>query len=1069
MVADDVPHIPDPPAWGNFLSYGPIITFTGMKLKYFLLLISLSFIFQNAGAQNKTNVTGKVTDEKGETLIGVSIVLKGTKTGTVTDTEGQYGLEVSGVDPILVVSYIGFQTREIPVNNRTSVNVTLQADVKALSEVVVTGYQTQRKKDLTGAVSVVNVENMNKQSTANPIKGLQGQVPGVFITGDGNPSGTASIQIRGVGTLNSTQPLYIIDGVPTTGGMHELNANDIESMQVLKDASAASIYGSRAANGVIIITTKKGHDGKLLVNFNGYTSMADYAYRMKVLNTGGFGLAMWQAAVNSGINPNNNSLAYQFDWNLDAAGNPVLNKILLPEYLDAARTEKTANTDWFSEITHPGVIQNYDLTLSNGNDKGTYLLSAGSFDNDGIVKTTNFKRYSMRLNTDYKLLDNRVTIGENFTLNKTREVQLPDAGLLNLALKGLPIIPVHTADGLGWGGPIGGMNDRQNPVRLLEDSKDNFYNYIRILGNVYADVKILNGLTFHSNYGVDYGNYNSRNFRKKYQSGYLVNDVNKLTVSQSETTRQTFSNTLNYVKDVDKHHVDAVAGVEYYHQYDHDFWASIENFASEDLDYTYLNAGTGTKDNGGGAAEYALFSYFGKVNYAYNDRYLASFTLRRDGSSRFGNNNRYGVFPAFSLGWRISHEDFFSKLISPAIVSDLKLRYGWGQTGNQEIANNATYNLYVADYSGGDPTWGSPSGTAYDISGSGTGTLPSGYRQIQTGNQNLKWETSIMSNWGIDFGLFNNKVTGSVDYFKKTTRDILVNPAWLAVLGEGGSTWVNGASMENKGLEAALNYNGQIRTDWTYTLSGNWSYYRNKVTELPASVLYNYGGNGTTDNILGHPLGSFYGYVADGLFRTQKEVEESATQTGKGLGRIRYADLNNDGIIDDKDRTWIGSPHPDFMYGFNFSMQYKNFDLSAFLQGVHGIDVYDEQKLSTDFWSANEPGSNKGIRLLDAWSPANPNSTIPALSYTDVNNESRFSSYFIERGSYLRLRNLQVGYSLSKSVLQRWKMSGVRFYVGGDNLLLILKSKSFTGVDPESPAYGYPNPRVFTGGIKVTL
>lgn len=1040
-----------------------------MKLKYFLLIISLSLIFKNAGAQDKKNVTGKVTDEKGEILIGVNILLKGTNTGTVTDALGRYSLQLSDPNSILVVSYIGFKTIEVPVNNSTSVNITLQADVKSLFEVVITGYQTQRKKDLTGSVSVVNVDNMNKQSTANPIKALQGQVPGVLITGDGNPSGTASIQIRGVGTLNSTQPLYVIDGVPTTAGMHELNANDIESMQVLKDASAASIYGSRAANGVIIITTKQGRAGKLRVNFDSYVSLSDYAYRMKVLNAGGFGLAMWQAAVNSGVNPNKNSLDYQFDWKLDGTGNPILNKIILPEYLDAARTEKTSNTDWFSEITHTGVIQSNSLTVSNGNDKGTYLFSAGSFDNEGIVKTTNFKRYSMRLNSDYKLLNNRVTIGENFTLNKTREVQLPDADLLDLALKNLPIVPVHTADGKGWGGPIGGMNDRQNPVRLLEDNKDNFYNYIRILGNVYADVKIIDGLTFHSNYGVDYGNYNASNFRKKYQSGYLVNDVNKLTVTQSQTTRQTFSNTFNYVKDLGKHHLDAVAGVEYYHQYDHDFWASIENFASEDIDYTYLSAGTGTKDNGGGAAEYALFSYFGKVNYAYDDRYLASFTLRRDGSSRFGPNKRYGVFPAFSLGWRISHEEFFSKLISPEIVSDMKFRYGWGQTGNQEIANNTTYSLYTADYSGGNPTWVSPTGTAYDISGNGSGTLPSGYRQTQTGNPNLKWETSTMSNWGVDFGLFNNKITGSVDYFKKTTSDILVNPAWLAVLGEGGSTWVNGASMENKGLEVALSYNGKIKSDWTYTLSGNWSYYRNKVTELPASVLYNYGGNGTTDNILGHPLGSFYGYVADGLFRTEREVEESATQIGKGLGRIRYSDLNNDGVIDDKDRTWIGSPQPDFTYGFNFSMQYKNFDISFFLQGVQGIDVYNEQKLSTDFWSANEPGSNKGIRLLNAWSPSNPTSTIPALSYTDENNESRFSSYFIESGSYLKLRNLQIGYRLPESVLKRWKMSGVRFYIGGDNLLLILKSKSFTGVDPESPAYGYPNPRVFTAGIKITL
>lgn len=1036
-------------------------------MRNLLLFLPLFLLTEFSFAQQK-NVTGTVINKStNELLAGVTV--QGKNKTVLTDSTGKFSIKAT-VGETLTISFVGMNSINVKVDKTTN-NLKLALDLSenSLDAIIVTGYTKERKKDLTGAVSVVNVDEMNKQATANPIKGLQGQVAGVYITGDGNPSGTASIQIRGVGTLNSTQPLYIIDGVPTEAGMHELNANDIESMQILKDASAASIYGSRAANGVIIITTKKGQAGKLSVSFSGYTSVSDYAYRMKVLNTGGYGQALWQAAVNSGIDPNSNSVKYQFDWGLDVSGKPKLNKIILPQYLDAAKTEKTANTDWFSEITHPGIIQNYDLVLSNGNEKGTYLFSAGAFNNDGIVKTTNFKRYSLRLNTDYKLFNNRVTIGENFTLNKTREVQIPDANLLNSALQALPIIPVHTSDGGGWGGPIGGMNDRQNPVRLEEDSKDNHYNYIRIFGNAYADVKILNGLTFRTNYGVDYGNYNARNFRKKYKSGYLENNVNKLTVSQSQTTKQNWSNTLNYVHTFNKHHVDVLLGTEYYHQYDDNFWASKEGFDAEDLSYTYLDAGTGTKDNGGSAAEYALFSYFGKINYSYDNRYLASATLRRDGSSRFGKNNRYGLFPAFSLGWRISQEPSFRKWIPASFISDLKLRYGWGQTGNQEISNNAIYNIYLTDYSGGDPTWSTSLGTAYDIYGNGSGTLPSGYRQTQTGNENLKWETSIMSNWGLDFGFLNNHLIGSVDYFVKETKDILVSPAYIAVEGEGGSEWVNGASMKNTGVEVALTYNGTIRKDWTYAVTGNFSDYRNKITKLPASVLYSYGGNGSTDNILGRALGTFYGYVADGLFRTQKEVDGSAIQTGKGLGRIRYADLNGDGVIDDKDRTWIGTPHPKFTYGFNLSMQYKGFYFSAFLQGVHGIDVNNVQKQSTDFWSITETGSNKGVRLLDAWSTSNPNSSIPALAYTDDNNESRFSSYFIEKGSYLKLRNLQVGYNLPKTLLQRMKLSTFRIYVGGDNLLMILKSKSFTGVDPETAAYGYPNPRVFTGGVNISL
>lgn len=1036
-------------------------------MKGLLMFILMLFSIQVWSQQKK--VTGVVYNGQNRTpLQGVTVQSK--LQSVLTDSLGVFSILVQTGDE-LIVSYVGMETKKISVKNQTSLTIELNLVNNELNTIVVTGYTRERKKDLIGAVSVVNVDNMNKQSTANPIKGLQGQVPGVFISSDGGPSGSGtSILIRGIGTLNSTQPLYVIDGVPTIAGMHELNANDIESMQVLKDASAASIYGSRAANGVIIITTKKGKAGKLAVNLKAYTSASYYANNLKVLNTGGYGQALWQASVNSGVDPNSNSLSYKFDWATDANGKPVLNKIIVPEYLDADKTERASNTDWFKEITRTGVIQNYDLTMSNGNDKGSYLFSGGAFNNNAIINTSRFRRYSMRLNSDYKLLNNRITIGENFSLNKTREGILGDGNILNVALQALPIIPIHTVSG-GWGGPIGGMNDRQNPVRVLEDNNDNHYDYIRLFGNVYADAKLFKGLTFHTSYGVDYGNYNSRNFTKKYKSGYLKSDDNWLSVSESQTTKQTFTNTLNYLNTFNKSRIDVLAGTEYYHQFDQNFWTTKHGFASEDPSYTYIDAGTGAVTSGGGAAEYALFSLFGKLNYAYNDRYLASVTLRRDGSSRFGKNNRYGVFPAFSVGWRASQEDFFRKLISPDVVSDLKLRYGWGQTGNQEIDNNAQYNLYLTSYSGTnvDPTWNPSLGTAYDINGNGSGTLLSGYIQTQTGNPNIKWETSTMSNWGVDLGLFNNRITASVDYFIKKTKDILIRPPYIAVRGEGGGQWVNGASVQNSGIEAVINYNGKAGKDFAYTITGNISDYRNKVIFLPQSVLYSYGGNGSDQNILNRSLGSYYLYVADGLFRTQKEVDQSAAQTGKGLGRIRYKDLNNDGVIDINDRTWIGSPQPKFVYGLNISIQYKNFDFSAFIQGVYGNTIVNSQKYSTDFWSVSETGSNKGVRLLNAWSPSNPNSTIPALAYTDVNNESRFSTYFLEKGSYMKLRNMQIGYNFSKEALQKIRFSAIRIYAGGDNLWLISKSNTFTGVDPETPGYGYPLPRVFTGGVSVSF
>ena len=1037
-----------------------------MKSIFLIPLLLVSFF----GLAQK-RISGRVTDKNtGQGLSKVSV--KTIHRLFLTDTSGNFSAEVNSGETI-TFSYVGYTDLNYKVPNNVPSGIAIQMDVlsQTIDVIVVTGYTRERKKDLTGAVSIVNVEDIKKQSTANPIKALQGQVPGVFITSDGSPSGSGtSILIRGIGTLNSTQPLYVIDGVPTEAGMHELNQNDIESMQVLKDASAASIYGSRAANGVIIITTKKGRAGKLAVDFRAYNSISSYADKLQVLNTGGYGQALWQAAVNSGVDPNSNSVDYKFDWAVDANGTPKLNKIILPEYLDAAKTEKASNTDWFKDITHLGLIQNYDLTLSNGSDKGSYLFSAGAFNNNGIIETTRFKRYSMRLNTDYKLLNNRVTIGENFSLNKTGEGILADANILNTALQALPIIPVHTVSG-GWGGPIGGMNDRQNPVRVLEDNKDNHYDYIRIFGNAYADVKIIKGLTFHTSYGVDYGNYNSRVFTKKYQSGYLKNDDNWLTVGESQTTKQTFTNTLNYVNIFGKHHVDVLLGTEYYHQFDQNFSTTKHGFDAEDLDYTYIDAGTGAVTDGGNAGEYALYSYFGKINYSYDNRYLASVTMRRDGSSRFGSDNRYGVFPAYSLGWRLSQEEFFRKAVSFHAVSDLKLRYGWGQTGNQEIDNNAQYNLYLTSYAGvnADPTWNPSLGTAYDITGAGSGTLPSGYIQTQTGNSSIKWETSTMSNWGADVGFLNNRLTGSFDYFTKTTKDILIRPPYIAVRGEGGGQYVNGASVENTGYEAVLTYNGRAGKSLTFNITGNISDYRNKVTYLPQSVLYSYGGNGTDQNILGRPLGSYYLYVADGLFRTQKEVDESAAQPGKGLGRIRYKDLNGDGVIDIKDQEWVGSPQPKYAYGLNIALQYKGFDFSAFLQGVYGNTIVNTQKYSTDFWSVSETGSNKGARLLDAWSPSNPNSTIPALSFIDANNESRFSTYFLEKGSYTKLRNLQIGFTLPGVLLQKMRLSAFRIFVGGDNLWIITKSKSFTGIDPETPAYGYPNPRVFTGGINISL
>lgn len=1019
-------------------------------MKKIILVIPLLLIMFSVSAQQQT-ITGKVLDRvTGEPLIGTSIVNQETGKGASTDVAGTFTIMAESGQSLKIV-YLGYQTlvRKLTANER-NITIQLQPGATSLEEVVVTGYQQERKKDLTGAVSVVDVGEMKKQSVANPIKALQGQVPGMYVTGNGAPSSPATIRIRGIGTLNNNDPLYIIDGVPTKSGMHELNSADIESIQVLKDASSASIYGSRAANGVIVITTKRGKAGAMQLTANAYTSLSNYTTRTKMLDAEGYGRALWKASVNSGANPNNNSVQYQFDWSVDPTTNqPILNKVLIPEYLDANQTLKSSNTDWFEEISRVGVIQNYDVSIANGTEKGNYLLSLGYFDNQGVVKTSGFNRLSARLNSDYRLFNGKFTIGQNLSLTKTEEVS---AAPMNQAMQALPIIPIRTVDGIGWGGPVGGMNDRQNPVRLLEDNKQNKYDYTRLFGNFFGDFNISKGLKFRSNVGIDYGNFTTRNWRKAYQSGYLKNPVNRLESSQNHSVKTTWSNTLNYNLLLKDHRIDVLGGTEYYVDNSNTFWASRESFVVEDPDFMYLGAGTGTKDNGGSGAKNVLLSYFGKANYSFKDRYLVSGTMRYDGSSRFGENKRFGAFPAFSLGWRLSEESFIKD--NTSIIDDLKLRYGWGKTGNQEINNNAIYNLYLTDYNT----------TSYDINGAKSGVLPSGYKLVQNANQDLRWEATTMSNAGLDFSLWKQKLYGSADFYVKKTSDILLLPPYIGVLGEGGNRWVNGASMENKGFELVIGHRSNVSENLSLDLTANFDRVRNKVTKLPAEVINAYGGDGRGQNILGRAFGSHFGYIADGIFKTQEEVEAHVNQQGKGLGRIRFRDFNNDGVINDFDRTWIGVSIPKYTYGFNSNLTYKSLDLSFLLQGIGEVDVVNDFKYNTDFWSVSQTGSNKGERLLNAWSPSNPDSDIPALSLTDQNWEARFSTYYIENGSYLKLRNAQIGYTLKKQQISKIGLQSLRFYLGGDNLGILLKSKSFTGIDPESPGFGYPNPRVITAG-----
>ncbi len=1028
-------------------------------------LLSLLTLVASTAMYAQTMIQGTVVDQTGETVIGATVMEKGTSNGTVTDFDGNFKLKVEP-GRVLVFSYVGMLNVEAPA--KQGMKITMQDDALSLNEVVVTGYTTQRKADLTGAVSVVSVDELAKQNENNPIKAMQGRVPGMNIAADGAPSGSATVRIRGIGTLNNNDPLYIIDGVPTKAGMHELNGNDIESIQVLKDAASASIYGSRAANGVIIITTKRGKSGTIKVDFDASLSVQTYAHRMEVLNAKEFGQVMWQGYVNDGLNPNQNGLGYHYDWSYDAQGRPVLAGMTMSKYLDAAGTTPAADTDWFDETTRTGLIQQYNVSLSNGSEKGSSFFSLGYYNNKGIIKQSDFERLSARMNTEYKLMKvgelDVVTIGEHFTLNRTSEVQAP-GGFLENVLQFNPSLPVYTRDGK-YAGPVGGYPDRENPVARLDRNSDNRYTYWRMFGDAYVNINPLKNFNIKSTFGLDYAQKEQRIFQYPITEGTVANSTNGVEAKQEHWTKWMWNAIATYNLETGKHRADAMIGIELNREDDKWFSGKKYDFAVLNTDYMWPNAAVGEAEAYGAGEGYTLLSYFGKANYTYDDKYMGSFTIRRDGSSRFGKNNRYGTFPSVSLGWRINQENFMKDI---KWIDNIKLRASWGQTGNQEISNIARYTLFESNY--GEAGFGGQSyGTSYDIQGTNGGQqLPSGFKRNQLGNDDLKWETTTQTNIGLDFGLLRNALYGSFEWYYKKTTDILVYMPGIGVMGEGSSQWINAGEMLNKGVELNIGYRGEAG-DFQYDIAGNIGTYRNEVTKIPETIAANgtFGGNGV-ESVVGHPMGAQVGYVYDGIFKSQAEIDNHATQNGAGLGRIRWKDLNGDNVINEKDQEWIYSPVPDFTWGLNIYLQYKQFDLSMFWQGVQGVDVISDLKKETDLWSGlNISNLNKGNRLLDAWTPNNMGSNIPAISTMDNNNEKRVSSYFVENGSYAKLRTIQLGYNLPKSVIEKIHLSRLRMYLSAQNLLTI-KSKNFTGVDPENANFGYPIPLNITFGLNVSF
>lgn len=1021
--------------------------------------------------QRQITVSGRVVDKAGEPVVGATVVEKRHPTnGTITDIDGNYSLKVEE-NSVLGFSYIGYESVVCPAAQAGGKTIRLEEDALKLEEVVVTGYTSQKKADLTGSVSVVKVDQLKAGSYGSAMKAAQGKVAGMSVSTNGAPTPNATIRIRGEGTLNNNDPLYIIDGTPTTRSMAELASMDIESMQILKDASSASIYGSRAANGVIIITTRKGKKGTT-VDFN-----ASYTYVSKkkpydLMNTRQRGIAQYWAIKNDNPDADPNTVGigglYQYQDHRDADGNWVLDEVSWKEYLDEAQTMKSADTDWQKEILRTGQIQQYSLTLSTGTETSHAVFAADYYDNKGTIDGSFFRRFNGRVNSDFTFLNGHVKIGENFTVSKWRESDNIGQDNLGGCKSLMSIVPVHTVDGEGWGGPIGGMSDRQNPVRLIEDNKQNHHDNLRLFGNIYAEIRLIKGLTFRSSFGVDGVGSWKRTMDYKYKSGFLSEDRNKVYQESYFDLSCNNSNVLQYQFEVDKHAFDVMAGQETITHTYQKHWGSRRDYALENDDYMWLNAGESEKENGSSATKNTMISWFGKLNYNYDNRYLASVTLRRDASSVFGSNNRWATFPAFSLGWSIHNEAFFENLT--AVLPLLKLRYGWGQNGNSSIDAYSSYQFYESLYDAND-LWDWNWGTAYDFTGQG-GTLLSGFHRTQRSNPNLKWETTSQHNFGLDFALLNGKLSGSFDYYLKYTRDILMKPGTVATLGEGASMWLNGADIDNKGFEITLNYMDTFG-DVGLNVSGVFSHNKQTMVKVPEDVINNFAGNGQDQNILGRPKNTLFGYVAEGLFQSDEEVKAAPTQPGAAPGRIRYKDLDDNGKIDDKDRTWIGVENPALEYGITVGLIYKNFDFSLFFNGMIGKDLnVSSWKSWTDIYALSTSGENYGTRMLDAWTPTNTSSTIPALSINNYNDEGRMSTYYVESGSYLKIRNAEIGYTLSSSLAQALRIQRARVALRADNIATLKKTwgdNAYTGLDPETPGNGYPLPFSLTMSFNVTF
>lgn len=1018
--------------------------------KILTLLIIVCFQFTAFSQSTEIKVTGRITSVFGQPLAGASIQVKNAAKTTSTDVTGAFSITVPQ-DAILVVSFVGFQKQEVPVAGKTELAIALEPAETGLGEVVVLGYNSQKKASLTGAISTVNMADLDQRKVPDVAQALQGQVAGVQITqSTGAPGEDISIRIRGEGTIGNNSPLFVIDGIPSRD-ISFLNPSDIQSITVLKDASAAAIYGSRASAGVIVVVTKSGKKGGTNVDINYFNGIQKVTNLPKMLNREQYMNKMEESWNNSGYTGTN------------------------PYTADKARTD-LANTDWQKELFETGRSQNLQVSASGGSDKIQFLVSGSYYSQDGIViyDHDKYRRYNFRTNIKANLT-NRLSIGTNLQFSYELQDKLSSKGdapgIIRHALIRPPVIPVYKdvndptykitdpftdlpfykhSDQANGGWESNKYEYSSNPVALAYFTNDK-RNSLKTFGNVYAEYGFLkdNALKFRTNLGVDLNMTHNKTFNQNFgdddgggnatdKGQGRKNRPNGLNEDRGEEYTITWNNTLNYTRSFGKHNISALAGSEYITNSASSIGASRNRFEYVNTTFQYIDYGGSQADvwNGGSGSEWALFSLFGSATYVYDARYMVTGNLRADASSRFAENNQWGYFPSVSVGWRISEEKFMQDV---NWISDLKLRASTGTLGNQEIGNYAYLTLLRK------------TGDQYVIS--------------RYGNPDLKWETTRQQNIGVDIGILRNKVYLSVDYFSKKTSDILLPISLPALVGSVSPTIVNAGEVSNKGIEISLNLKNNDRA-FKYDINANVATVTNNVEKLHPN-LPNITGNVSRTQV-GHPLSSFYGYVMNGIYQNAAEITSYLHGTpspSEKPGDIKFKDLNNDGIINDNDRTFIGNPNPKLSYGLNLSGSYMGFDIGILFQGVQGVDKYNDLKKITDY---DTRPFNHSIRTLEAWHGEGTSNTMPRSTFND-NGSSRTSDIFVEDASYMRLKNLEIGYSFG-SMLKRTNtgIKNVRLYISAQNIFTVT---DYTGLDPESTDFfdqgTYPQSRALLFGVNV--